>query len=864
MRPLTSITIYETPIHFYVIGTDAAETSFSTLKIDRSSETELIIGEPDHSYTKTDIAELLATISSSSSERQTIVTDGNTRRHANTGLVRTISKAYGLLGAIKFLEGVLFGGWLSLKHIPFEVVNSASVVTKIGHHKIYKVEDVSYIYILGSLQENALMSRSLKWNKNTFTSATPPEEKFVWNNYLLTPFIENDVRSKWTLKIIHGFVGSQMVELPCAKLAILLIARRSSVFAGTRFLKRGCNFDGAVANDVETEQIVWDVVDFNLLRWRLANLQRRGSVPLFWSQDPSTRGVVGKPPIYVDLIEPNALTTAAHFRELRRKYSHPIIVMNLVKRREKRHHENLLHEQFLKTVRYLNEFRKHGRKIDYISFDVAKCNKVGQVLPKLDQLGLKAVLKTGFFQSFPQLNVHKIRPHPLLESYQPSYSEDGSLILQHGVSRTNCVDCLDRTNVAQYGIGKVALGFQLHAMGYTSEPTIPANGELCRAIEELFDEHGDIIAWQYAGSQLVHTIKTYKKISAFQERSRDVIQTLSRYYSNTFNDYEKQNAINLPFQRGSLPNIWDINSDYYLHFKPNLNRQNEYLQWSVNVTSDTEDSEEEWLDDWLQVKANEAGIRIGNDFTLPDKNQSKRRRSFKTNEPARCLFDYVYRTFELTSFDKLLRDEERLNKKSLQLDSLNEVPGQSNKFMKFFKANDPQYTLANLNQQSVDDDEEDAEDINDETDSEDLKCEQEQSGPFGFPIQTTQVRTTSPLQRQNLLTLDSGLKSSQEVYGFDWNKKPSDVDMHRYHKYIQLSDQSFSRQNQPNDGSLRSFSKLKPIYEFSSTFFTYDSAFSTELDEIPAASMRKYIETVKNKNFEPSPLAVQLYEKYAT
>ena len=32
-------------------------------------------------------------------------------------------------------------------------------------------------------------------------------------------------------------------------------------------------------------------------------------------------------------------------------------------------------------------------------------------------------------------------------------SADGSLILQHGVPRSNCVDCLDRTNVAQFGIG---------------------------------------------------------------------------------------------------------------------------------------------------------------------------------------------------------------------------------------------------------------------------------------------------------------------------------------------------------------------------------------------------------------------------
>lgn len=67
---------------------------------------------------------------------------------------------------------------------------------------------------------------------------------------------------------------------------------------------------------METEQIVWDM--FSSPRFDSGKftsfVQRRGSVPLFWSQDPSTRGVVGKPPIFVDLVEPHALTTAAHFR----------------------------------------------------------------------------------------------------------------------------------------------------------------------------------------------------------------------------------------------------------------------------------------------------------------------------------------------------------------------------------------------------------------------------------------------------------------------------------------------------------------------------------------------------------------------
>lgn len=36
---------------------------------------------------------------------------------------------------------------------------------------------------------------------------------------------------------------------------------------------------------------------------------------------------------------------------------------------------------------------------------------------------------------------------------------------QRGVLRTNCIDCLDRTNVAQFAAGLLGLGRQLHALG---------------------------------------------------------------------------------------------------------------------------------------------------------------------------------------------------------------------------------------------------------------------------------------------------------------------------------------------------------------------------------------------------------------
>lgn len=64
---LYSLSLYETSTHFYIIGSDVTKTRFSTLKIDRTSNNEFIAAEIDHDYSKTEVEELLATVSSSSS-----------------------------------------------------------------------------------------------------------------------------------------------------------------------------------------------------------------------------------------------------------------------------------------------------------------------------------------------------------------------------------------------------------------------------------------------------------------------------------------------------------------------------------------------------------------------------------------------------------------------------------------------------------------------------------------------------------------------------------------------------------------------------------------------------------------------------
>lgn len=69
-----------------------------------------------------------------------------------------------------------------------------------------------------------------------------PHRRFVWNSHLLRP-AEKDLHPDWILYIIHGFIGQSNVSIFGRSMYVTVIARRSNKYAGTRFLKRGANFD---------------------------------------------------------------------------------------------------------------------------------------------------------------------------------------------------------------------------------------------------------------------------------------------------------------------------------------------------------------------------------------------------------------------------------------------------------------------------------------------------------------------------------------------------------------------------------------------------------------------------------------------
>ena len=65
---------------------------------------------------------------------------------------------------------------------------------------------------------------------------------------------------------------------------------------------------------------------------------------------------------------------------------------------------------------------------------------------------------------------------------------------QSGVLRTNCIDCLDRTNVAQYAYGLEALGRQLHAIRLTNKLKVDPDSSIAAALMDMYQCMGDALA----------------------------------------------------------------------------------------------------------------------------------------------------------------------------------------------------------------------------------------------------------------------------------------------------------------------------------------------------------------------------------
>ncbi|KAM0279811.1 hypothetical protein ACHAQH_004362 [Verticillium albo-atrum] len=617
--------LYETASRYYIVGGDVTERRYRILKIDRTTEdSDLSITDDKIVYSQREMNQLLDTID-----------DGN----KGTGGIKLRCTTWGLLGFIKFT-----GPYYML------LITKKSTVAMIGGHYVYQVDgtelvpltparfktDVrnteesrflailnnldltrsfyySYSYdITRTLQHNMARERGALAKGLSCTPGDDFNAMFVWNSHLLQP-VEQALKDPfdWCRPIIHGYIDQAALSIYGRTAHITIIARRSRYFAGARFLKRGANDLGYVANDVETEQIVSEALttSFHAPGPRLyaspqytSYVQHRGSIPLYWTQDNT--GVTPKPPIELNLVDPFYGAAALHFNNLFERYGAPIYVLNLVKARERTPRESKLLVEYTNAINYLNQFLPQGKKIIYQAWDMSRAAKSRDqdVIGTLESIAESVVISTGLFHDGDG-NINATR-------------------VQNGIARTNCIDCLDRTNAAQFVIGKRALGHQLHALGILEDTAIEYDTDAVNLFTHMYHDHGDTIAVQYGGSQLVNTMETYRKINQWTSHSRDMIESFKRYYNNSFMDGQRQEAYNLflgnyIFAQGQ-PMLWDLATDYYLHHAdPRLwseKTSGDYINWftpkflearnitpNINTPSRSSETSVAFFDDyWLE------------------------------------------------------------------------------------------------------------------------------------------------------------------------------------------------------------------------------------------------------------------------
>eukprot|EP00058_Branchiostoma_floridae_P008729 XP_002594217.1 hypothetical protein BRAFLDRAFT_117627 [Branchiostoma floridae] len=124
---------------------------------------------------------------------------------------------------------------------------------------------------------------------------------------------------------------------------------------------------------------------------------------------------------------------------------------------------------------------------------------------------------------------------------------DGSVArLQDAVFRTNCIDCLDRTNVVQSMLARRSLQSQLQEVGILSlGERLEDHNDFEFIYKNLWADNADALAKQYAGTGALKTDYTRTGRRTIPGLLMDGYNSAIRYMKNNFYDGFRQDAIDL-------------------------------------------------------------------------------------------------------------------------------------------------------------------------------------------------------------------------------------------------------------------------------------------------------------------------------
>ena len=440
------------------------------------------------------------------------------------------------------------------------------------------------------------------------------DDRFFWNKFLQSDLI--DFRSSgsrqqlgqqpsvdpYILPVIFGMLEIVSTKIKSTPLTMVLITRRSRHRAGTRYFSRGIDEQGNVSNFNETEQIIimndtaGGLGGFagggGIQQGKVGGsggkevqimsyVQTRGSVPVFWAEVNTLHYT---PKLQIRGVE-NAVSAArAHFDEQIRLYGDNYLV-NLVNQKGREQRVKEAYEQMVKLLLSGSKERTQQDQISDEKFHTVEPSGRRQQMDRLHYVYFDFHNETkGLKWHRAQLLLDQL--HDALDKQQyfrgvdmPANLDDRLEVRNHQTSvvRTNCMDCLDRTNVVQSMLARYALNRQLTDLGILSRgDTFTAADPIFEVLfRKLWADNADVVSKSYSGTGALKTDFTRTGVRTKAGALQDLRNSITRYAKNNFLDGPKQDAFDL-FLGAYLPGASNV-SPVFVDSRPLLIQSIPYL-----------------------------------------------------------------------------------------------------------------------------------------------------------------------------------------------------------------------------------------------------------------------------------------------
>jgi hypothetical protein len=396
---------------------------------------------------------------------------------------------------------------------------------------------------------------------------------FLWNSYMIQPLV--DFRSRLAPKdkaaldasgiltsAIRGFAltitiptSSAPIKVPGSGMpsSMTLISRLSCRRAGTRFNSRGIDDEGNVANYVESETIYWapSGVCFSYV-------QVRGSVPIFWEQQAGL--LPGQQKITITRSE--AATQPAfdkHFDNMEISYG-AVHVVNLLSN-EKQQELDLSdrYRRHIKSSPYNSGNEKSDREHDLVKLTEYDFHAETRGPGGYEAASMIARWIQSSADAFAYYLSEEVDERARVNGQDQMVRRTMTILQQEGIFRTNCLDCLDRTNLVQTIISKMALEIFLSHKG------LSASQDFWMRHSSMWADNGDALSRIYAGTGALKSSFTRHGKMSLAGALADARKSATRMYINNFADKGRQNTIDMLLGRlmGQVPvHLYDPINDF--------------------------------------------------------------------------------------------------------------------------------------------------------------------------------------------------------------------------------------------------------------------------------------------------------------